>query len=283
MLTSRQRAQPLVEKMLGRAPLCPWACVAVPLDPRSLGVYPPRQTVRTLEIEGRLKLLEFGGKHRFWFPEVMNVSAELWSEYLVAFWHHPNNFHQYLRGGVRFQADDVILDAGACEGFYTRLALDAGVSRVICVEPSSIMVDCLRATFETEIRDGRVIIVPSALGSFCGSAGFASADGEAFAGHFSSHSPDSVKVTTLAELAQAHGTPTFIKMDLEGSEYQALAGGTELLKETRPKLGITTYHNPWDYAVISSFLKGIGYRTVKPYGVTLRGGTCPRPVMVHAW
>jgi hypothetical protein len=122
-----------------------------------------------------------------------------------------------------------------------------------------------------------------ALGSFCGSARFSSADDDAFAGHFEGGGSDTVEVTTLAEIAREHGKPTFIKMDLEGAEYQALVGGLGLLKESRPKLGITTYHNSWDFAVISSLIQGVGYTSVKPYGVTLRGEDCPRPVMVHAW
>lgn len=279
----RTRLQPLVEKLSGRAPLCPLRCVTAPLHPNTLRVHPPELAIRTVETQGKLKLLEFGGKHCFWFPAGMTVSAELWSEYLVAFWDHPINFHQYLRGGVTLAAGDVVLDCGACEGFFTRMALEAGVAKVICVEPSVTMVECLRKTFEKEIGEGRVVVLPVALGSFCGSAGFASADDDAFAGHFEGGGGDTVEVTTLAEVAREHGKPTFIKMDLEGSEYQALAGGLELLRESRPKLGITTYHQPWDHAVISSFIKGAGYSAVKPYGVTLRGETCPRPVMVHAW
>ena len=283
MATIRDRLAPLIAKLTGRAPLCPWLCTLVRLSPRSIRVYPPKQQIRTLESAGGRKLLEFGGRHRFWFPAGMTVSAELWSEYLVAFWNHPINFHQYLRGGVTLEAGDVVVDCGACEGFFTRIALEAGAAKVICVEPSATMVSCLEKTFEKEIGEGRVVVLPVALGSFCGSAGFASADDDAFAGHFEGGGSDTVEVTTLAEVAREHGNPNFIKMDLEGSEYQALAGGLELLRTARPKLGITTYHNPWDHAVISSFIKGAGYTSVKPYGVTLRSGTCPRPVMVHAW
>ena len=283
MATIRDRLAPLIAKLTGRAPLCPWLCTLVRLSPRSIRVYPPKQQIRTLESAGGRKLLEFGGKHSFWFPAGMTVSAELWSEYLVAFWNHPINFHQYLRGGVRFASGDVVLDCGACEGFFTRAALDGGVKKVICIEPSETMAECLRLTFKNEIESGRVVVLQVALGSFAGSAGFASAEDDAFAGHFEGGGAETVDVTTLSAVAAKHGNPNFIKMDLEGGEYQALAGGLELLREYRPKLGITTYHEPWDYAIISSFLIGVGYRNLKPYGVTLRGGTCPRPVMVHAW
>ncbi|MEO5917119.1 MAG: FkbM family methyltransferase [Luteolibacter sp.] len=253
------------------------------LGSQTVGVHPPPQSIETVETAGRRKLLEFGGKHRFWFPTGMDESAELWSEYLVGFWNHPMNFHQYTRGGVTLGSGDVVLDCGACEGFFTRAALEAGAVKVICVEPSSAMADCLRATFRDEIAEGRVVVAPVALGSFSGSAGFASAEDDAFAGHFEGGGGDTVEVTTLAELAKEHGKPTFIKMDLEGSEYQALSGGVEFLRESHPKLGITTYHNPWDFAVISSLLEGVGYSNVRPYGVTLRGESTPRPVMVHAW
>lgn len=279
----RFRLQPLLHKLGGRAPLCPWPATTSFLHPRSFRAYPPVKDIRTVESKCRRKLLEFGGKHRFWFPEGMEDSQELWSEYLVGFWNHPVNFHQYLRGRVTLETNDLVIDCGACEGFFTRAALDAGVRKVVCVEPSSVMAECLRTTFEPEIATGRVEVAEVALGSFPGRAGFSSAEDDAFAGRFDSSGGETVEVSTLANLAEKHGLPTFIKMDLEGSEYQALSGGFDLLKQHRPKLGITTYHNPWDFAVIASFLQGVGYSSVKPYGITYRNETTPRPVMLHAW
>lgn len=279
----QSRIQPLIDKLGGRAPLCPFPATTALLHPGTFRAYPPAKEIRTVESKGRLKLLEFGGKHRFWFPEGMEESQELWSEYLVGFWDHPVNFHQYLRGGVTLENSDLVIDCGACEGFFTRAALEAGVLKVLCVEPSSVMAGCLRLTFESEIAAGRVEVAQVALGAFPGSAGFSSAEDDAFAGRFDSSGGETVEVATLATLAEKHGRPTFIKMDLEGSEYQALSGGADLLKQHRPKLGITTYHNPWDFAVIASLLQGVGYPTVKPYGITYRNERTPRPVMVHAW
>jgi FkbM family methyltransferase len=276
----RNRVQPLLDKLAGRAPLCPWPAAASYLRPGTFRVVPPAKSIRTVESMDRRKCLEFGGRHRFWFPEGMEDSQELWSEYLVGFWDHPVNFHQYLRGGVTLEKGDVVIDCGACEGFFTRAALDAGVGKVICVEPSSVMAGCLRITFGPEIAAGRVVVAQVALGSFPGSARFASAEDDAFAGRFDEQGGE---IVTLEQLAARHGRPTFIKMDLEGAEYQALAGGQAWLSEHRPKLGITTYHYPWDFAGISSFLRGVGYTAVKPYGVTYRNQSVARPVMVHAW
>lgn len=93
----KTRLQPLLEKLAGRAPLCPLGCVAAPLHPNTLRIHPPALAITEVDSSGRLKLLEFGGRHRFWFPAGMTVSAELWSEYLVADQFHPSNLTQHFR------------------------------------------------------------------------------------------------------------------------------------------------------------------------------------------
>jgi len=40
--------------------------------------------------------------------------------------------------------------------------------------------------------------------------------------------------------------PTYIKMDIEGAEYEALCGGREIIKEHRPILAICLYHRQED-------------------------------------
>lgn len=278
-----KRLRPISKKLAGQAPLCPWRSAFTYLHPGTLRVFPPAMEIVEVATEGDYKLLEFEQKRRFWFPIDMKVSPELWSEYLVAFWDNRVNLHQYLRGGVSFNSDDVVADCGACEGFFTSLALQNGAKQVICIEPSSVMAECLRKTFKDETATGRVIVTQSALGSHSGTARFASTAGNAFAGAFEEDGNEIVDVTTLTAIANRYGPPTFIKMDLEGTEFQALCGGISLLSESRPKLGVTTYHNAWDYRAVESLLVGVGYRNVKPYGVTLREGSTPRPVMIHAW
>ena len=59
---------------------------------------------------------------------------------------------------------------------------------------------------------------------------------------------------------------TFIKADVEGSEYAVLLGAKELLLRDKPKLAICVYHRPDDLLRIYHFLK----RMIPEYQFTLR-------------
>lgn len=49
--------------------------------------------------------------------------------------------------------------------------------------------------------------------------------------------------------------PTFIKLDIEGSEKQALLGAERIIKTVSPKLAVCVYHKPEDVYVLTELLK----------------------------
>jgi len=53
------------------------------------------------------------------------------------------------------------------------------------------------------------------------------------------------------------GKVTFIKMDIEGFEQEALEGARKTIKEHKPKLAICTYHKPEDFGKIFNLIKNI--------------------------
>jgi hypothetical protein len=54
----------------------------------------------------------------------------------------------------------------------------------------------------------------------------------------------------------------FIKMDIEGAELEALRGTESVLRQFRPKLAITVYHDFKDFWTIPQYLDslGLGYQ-----------------------
>lgn len=50
----------------------------------------------------------------------------------------------------------------------------------------------------------------------------------------------------------------FIKMDIEGAELEALKGSESVLRQFKPKLAITVYHDFKDFWTIPQFLDGLG-------------------------
>ena len=277
------KLQPLLAKVRGSGTLAPWRSVLGNLSPATFRVKPPGLDISVVMRSGNRHLLRFAGKDDFWFPLSMEIREELWSEYLATFWNHPGNAHYYLRKGAVLTADDVVFDCGACEGFFARYALDKGVRKVICIEPSPVMVDCLHATFAQEIEQEKVVIVPAGVASHCGQATFSAIDSDAFSGRLDHNGAVKVDIRTLDVIAENYGEPSFVKMDLEGFEYEALRGGVDLLRAARPKLAVTTYHYEWDYQAVRSLLHGLGYRRFGIAASTMRGSEAPRPMMIHAW
>jgi hypothetical protein len=54
----------------------------------------------------------------------------------------------------------------------------------------------------------------------------------------------------------------FIKMDIEGSELEALKGAEETIRRFRPRMAISIYHKDDDYFTIPLFIRNLelGYR-----------------------
>jgi FkbM family methyltransferase len=209
----------------------------------------------------------------------------MWSEYLCVFWNHPKNAHYYLRHAP-IKSGDVCVDCGACEGFFVFQALEAGASKVICVEASAVMAECLTRTFEKEIAAGRVFIQNTALGALNGTTRFNFDSQNPFGGSLNlpSDNGDVVNVCTLERLLVQLAIPRidFLKMDIEGAEFQAVEGALPVLHQNHPRLAITTYHRPFDYEVLRALAISAGYHQIKPAGLTDRGGSIYRPVMLHA-
>lgn len=61
-----------------------------------------------------------------------------------------------------------------------------------------------------------------------------------------------ISVDSIDEICKLR--PTFIKMDIEGSEYQALLGAQKTIVTNKPKLAISVYHKPEDIVDIPKLI-----------------------------
>lgn len=60
---------------------------------------------------------------------------------------------------------------------------------------------------------------------------------------------------------ETHLSPTFMKMDIEGAEQQALIGAVETISQYQPKLAVCVYHKPEDiYELPQTILKYGNYK-----------------------
>lgn len=64
-----------------------------------------------------------------------------------------------------------------------------------------------------------------------------------------------IDVVSLDEMI--HNTVTFIKLDVEGSEYKALLGARRIIRDNKPKLAISVYHKPEDIWELPELIKSL--------------------------
>lgn len=141
------------------------------------------------------------------------------------------------------ESGSVFFDIGANVGFYSLLAaLRAGpAGRVYAFEPLPANISLLRKHLELN-RIANVEVFEMALSDYSGTESFVSEASRAM-GKLAPEGDLTVETTTLdALLASGRiAPPHAIKMDIEGSEARALAGGETCFRRYRPKLFLATH------------------------------------------
>jgi FkbM family methyltransferase len=164
---------------------------------------------------------------------------------------------QYLGDGLGFINGAVrLLDAGAYTGDTVRTFVTAGIDlvSVIALEPDPKNFALLAAELD-DLPDVRSVALPIALSSSTGLVTF-DADSTAAA-----HLSDGGECRVLAVAGDdvLHGWhPTHIKMDIEGSEPDALIGLRNTLRTERPALSISAYHQPQHHWSLLLWLDALG-------------------------
>lgn len=186
--------------------------------------------------------------------------------YRVGSWTLPALVEENQSDEYRFRSlikpGDVVLDVGANVGTDTRTALASGAGQVIAIEPEPVSLECLRRNLAAEIRDNRVIIIPKGAwdreDTLTLHVDPADAGGSSFLWQKSGPSIK-VPLTTIDRIATELKLPKIdlIKMDIEGSEKNALLGAAGVIRRFHPKLAIALEHNTEDGQVLPAIARDL--------------------------
>jgi FkbM family methyltransferase len=139
----------------------------------------------------------------------------------------------------------IVYDVGANAGYYTlafsRMVGSAG--RVYAFEPDSRNADTIRRHIEIN-RLSNVTFVQAAVSNSSGMVGFDPDPEKGAAGKIESASISSYMVPAISLddfIAAGNPVPSFIKMDIEGAEYDALVGAKKLLAQRAASWFLATH------------------------------------------
>ena len=198
----------------------------------------------------------------FWIP--------VGSEYVLPFNLAEQEMKIYGTGARDVQPGDVVLDCGANVGVYTRAALKQGARLVVAIEPAPENIECLRRTFEKEIAEGKVIVYPKGVWDKDDMLELMVDPQNSAADSFiirreGAKAVAKVPLTTIDKMVDELKLDKvdYIKMDIEGAEVKALAGGRKTLERFHPRMALSVYHQADHPVEVPRAAKAAwpGYRT----------------------
>lgn len=162
---------------------------------------------------------------------------------------------------IDFQNQSLFVDCGAFNGNDSRkfFALSSENSKAVVFEPDSYNMEIVKKNLSE--YGNRVLYIEKGLLDTEKKVYFNEGDGSASS--VSSSGTVELLCTTLdASLMDVDCKVSFIKMDIEGSELDALKGGEKIIKRDKPVLAICVYHKPEDIIDIPLYLKNLnlGYK-----------------------
>ena len=163
--------------------------------------------------------------------------------------------HAYESASHRVESGDVLLDVGCPEAIFTLEHIDL-ISKAYLFEADPKWQNPLKLTFSSLRNRIPIEIVPKLV------------SGES--------SPASVRLSDV--VSDETGRTYFLKMDIEGYEYDVLSSSVDFLRTHKVKVSCCTYHRQEDYDRICSLLGSIGYTTSCSSGymlLTMNGIVAP--------
>ena len=182
-------------------------------------------------------------------------------------WNRFDNTNQYFDPDIISYCDnEVFLDVGSLDfttsiNFIQRAGMD-NIKRIYVFEPNPKMQQRINENIEASgIERSKIVVQLLGLYNTNNTVSF---DIQRPSYYINNNSDsdipptvsESIKVISLDEL-DIQEKITFIKLDIEGAELNALKGALNTIKKDKPKLAISVYHKPTDMILIPYFIKSI--------------------------
>jgi FkbM family methyltransferase len=251
----------VLAKTSGKAPDCTWpSMLAVPFQHLAWTAASQYYSwsVKVEEQDPKLDLQLVSSPHRsFW---IQGQGSRLGGKALLAYLLTEHTQMGSVNPSHRVQPGDIVLDCGAHVGVFTWDALRRGAAKVVAIEPDPLNLECLRRNFKDEIAAGRVIVFSKGVWSeektlvlFTGAenSGMNSMLQDQGAGKIE------VPVTTIDRMVAQLGLPrvSYIKMDIEGAEREALKGAIDTMRRFRPRIMLDSYHRADDLQALPPLIR----------------------------
>ncbi len=226
--------------------------------------------------DGSYNKIDVVGKNKSKIIEAFSLleteqDEELYIEYIKAHltmdftrFKEPNDVSmQYLANDIPLKIDySNFIDCGGYDGDTIRNFVSNGIQmkNIAVFEPQNDLCEKIAEySRENSDRFNSVTIFPCGVNSKTEKFRFSvSSDGPS-ASKIDNKGSDIIQCVAIDDVL--HGfNPTFIKMDIEGAEVEALKGAKKTIEENHPQLAICVYHSLSDIweipLLIKSFYKG---------------------------
>ncbi len=182
--------------------------------------------------------------------------------------HHRAADIYFPRDLFQFRKDEAFMDCGAFDGDSIRLFVGhvgQQYRQILALEPDPVNRRALAEfadSADSSVHD--LVVLAYAVSNHNRVVAF---DAKASAGSSFSTKTDGITVECrrIDDLA-GFGPPSFIKMDIEGAEPDALLGAAQTIRKERPVLAVCAYHKPQHLWQIPLIINSIA----PDYEVTLR-------------
>lgn len=157
---------------------------------------------------------------------------------------------QYFVPELQFSAHEIIVDCGAFNGDTAkRFYAEIPGCIVICLEPDD-------KNYQKLVKLGLNGMKAYQYGAWSQDTvlSFSDEGGGTSSGAVTNSGNIQIEARALDHLPECQSA-TYIKMDIEGAELEALKGAENIIKNNKPKLAICLYHQPQDFFEIPLYIK----------------------------